>query len=172
MRTGTSRGGITSHTVRTSESLATGGVVGSGAVKGGVVGSGEGDVNLAALRTAAFARTMHHAMMSLLQRGGVTSQHARDGVVTSQRTVGVSSSQRSSHAALVNALLACTPDGGYLMRNGDGSLREPELRGTPYDPSAPAERRLARFDDEPWQLWDDPRQGVGLVGPPTPNPKP
>ena len=51
------------------------------------------------------------------------------------------------------------------MRNGDGTLREPELRGTPYDPSAPAERRLARFDDEPWQLWDDPRRGVGLVGP-------
>ena len=107
-----------------------------------------GNVNLAALRTAAYARTMQHAMMTLLR-----TLQPEDGELISTRT-----RLHGRHAALVDALLACTPDGGCLMRDGDGALREPELRSIPYDANAPPAARLARFDDEPWQLWDDPRR--------------
>jgi hypothetical protein len=41
-----------------------------------------------------------------------------------------------------------------MIRNVDGSLREPIARHTPYDPSADMSARVGRFDDIPWQLWD------------------
>ena len=55
--------------------------------------------------------------------------------------------------ALAAALAGCV-DGACLLRNADGSLREPELRHTPYDAQAPLTSRLHRYDDEPWHLWD------------------
>ena len=52
-------------------------------------------MNLAALRTAAFARTMQRAMITLLR-----TLQPEEGVVTSQRT-----RLRGLHIALVDALL-------------------------------------------------------------------
>ena len=43
---------------------------------------------------------------------------ADDGVLTSQQAA-----RRGRHTALVDVLLACTPDGGCFMRDGDGALR-------------------------------------------------
>ena len=36
----------------------------------------------------------------------------------------------------------------------DDKLREPALRHRPYDPYTPIEKRLQRFDNEPWHIWD------------------
>jgi hypothetical protein len=83
-------------------------------------------VNIAAERTARLAATLRRAMSGVL----------------SGRGMGV-----------IDALLACV-DGGCLLRNANGTLRDPELRAAPYDPSAPLAARRRRFDDEPWHLWD------------------
>jgi len=53
----------------------------------------------------------------------------------------------AASAALAAALAGCV-DGACLLRNADGSLREPELRHNPYDPRAPLASRLGRRDDE------------------------
>jgi hypothetical protein len=51
-------------------------------------------------------------------------------------------------------LLGCTCGGGCLVRGAAAGLREPSLRGRPYDPAAPLAARLDRYDNEPWHLWD------------------
>ena len=60
-------------------------------------------------------------------------------------------------AFVADALLACVPEafgGGCLLCSANGTLREPERRMVPYDPRAPLAMRLARFDAEPWHLFD------------------
>ena len=113
-----------------------------------------GATNLAAARTAAFAQTMRREMRRVLLGGGGKGQaHAQGqglgqepghgqghGQGQAQPLDGMGGSgngQRPQEGGVgarlgefvVDALLACTADGGCLGRDGDGALREPERRG-------------------------------------------
>ena len=89
-----------------------------------------------AARLAHFTRLLRRVMTTELEKAGGVTQPAAEFVVS--------------------ALLACLRDEhtDCLLRDADGSLREPERRLVPYDPDDALPRRLSRFDAEPWQLWD------------------
>ncbi len=87
----------------------------------------------------------------------VTAELADRSRATLLHLLGRATATTETKLWLVNALLACTPDGGCLLRCGGGILREPTRSHEVYQVGAPQSARLNRFDNEPWQLWDLPR---------------
>ena len=60
---------------------------------------------------------------------------------------------QAAAAFAIDSILACS-SGACLVRSADGTVREPERSLEPYSPHVPLPARLARFDSEPWQLYD------------------